>query len=163
MALKIAHYWKYLIAILGFMAVTVSSALSDGKFTSTDLVQIVLALATALTVYVLPNATAGVAKYVKEIVAVLGFIATYVIPAVVSAHFTSTNYVNVGIQVVVAILIALKGNLPLPVTPSINNVTNFNMGPSAPQVAPPVSPPAADTPPAAPAAPSAPTTTGGTV
>lgn len=134
MILAIKHYWKYIIALIGFVGVTVQSALVDGHISGPESVQIILSLATALTVYILPNASAGVAKYVKEITAALGFIATYLIPTLMhvlaGTPFTGKNWTNVAIQLGVAILVLLKQNaiLPpvVPLPPTVSTVVVNN-------------------------------------
>lgn len=53
--MNVSHYWKSIIAAVGAAAFTIETAISDGVFTSSEIVSAVLAVLIALGVYVVPN------------------------------------------------------------------------------------------------------------
>jgi hypothetical protein len=126
--LTLGHYWKYIIAAIGYVAVIVNSAYTDHVITPGEMVQIVVGIGTALTIYILPNAPVGWGRYIKEAVAVLGFIASVAIPMLTTGGFRPSILVNIAIQAIVALGVVAKGNIPMPLVATTSVTNNFVTG-----------------------------------
>jgi hypothetical protein len=50
-----SRYWKFIVAIVGTVAITVQTALTDGTVTQAEVVTIVISAITAIGVYLKAN------------------------------------------------------------------------------------------------------------
>lgn len=71
-ARSLAGYTKAIVAIIAAVLVVLGAALTDQAVTQIELVQIGIAFVTAVGVYLVPNLTAGPARYAKSAVGFAG-------------------------------------------------------------------------------------------
>ncbi|NYH92441.1 hypothetical protein [Actinopolymorpha rutila] len=71
-------YYKMITAFVGCVATWAVAALQDGAVSPNDWGGLVIALGTAVTVYVVPNVRGSVGAYAKTFAAVLGAAGTWV-------------------------------------------------------------------------------------
>lgn len=53
--MKIAPYWKTVVAVIGAVALTVANVITDNTLTTEEIVEVVLAFLVAAGVYRVPN------------------------------------------------------------------------------------------------------------
>ena len=68
----VSGYSKSILAVIAAGIGILVAALSDDVINATEIVNVVIGIATAVGVYVIPNASVGAAKYLKTIVALVG-------------------------------------------------------------------------------------------
>ncbi len=68
----VTNYSKSILAIVAAGIAVVVAALSDGTVTPSEMVNVAIAMVTAVGVYLVPNLPSGPAKYFKTGVAILG-------------------------------------------------------------------------------------------
>jgi hypothetical protein len=108
-------YLKSIAAVVGAAVVTVHQLVADGSpWTITRTFMVVLAVLGALTVYVVPNLTAGVGAFAKELVALgtAGVEAT--IPLLGDGRIVGNEWLVIVIAVMTVAGVPLVGNASLP-------------------------------------------------
>lgn len=104
-----SRYAKAIVAILTAVLGIVVTALSDNRFTDGEVISIVIALLTAIGVYLVPELDAGVARIAKMIVAVLGTIAQAV-ASVLSDGITPQEWVIILVAALGAVSVGIIPN-----------------------------------------------------
>lgn len=106
-----AHYRKFIAALLGAVVVTLAAATSDDVLSAAEVAQVVLAGLGTFAVYVLPNAPGyGVAKtFVAAATAGLGLLAGWLASG---EHVTDSMWLNLALAVGTALGVFVVPNEP---------------------------------------------------
>lgn len=100
--MAVSNYSKAIVLIISAGMSIYISASSDGVVSPLDYTNIVIAILTAVTVYLVPNLSTGIAKYAKAIIAFAGAAAT----AVATIVGTSANWDGVTTNDWLSVLLA---------------------------------------------------------
>jgi len=122
--MNISAYAKSIIMTIGAGVAVFVAALTDGHITPVEYINIAIAIAGAVLVYIVPNESAGAGKYTKAIIG----IATAALTAAATAlsgvfnfgDVTASTWSAVGLGVVAAILTYIVPNTAIPVVASVS-------------------------------------------
>lgn len=105
-----SHYSKAIVAILTAALTVLAAALTDGVVVLDERFGIGLALVNALAVYLVPNLPAGVGRYAKAIVAVVGTALQAAIPLIVNGTLPASSWLLVLIAALGALSVGIVPN-----------------------------------------------------
>lgn len=108
-------YLKSIAAVVGAAVVTVHQLVADGSpWTFTRTLLVVLAVLGAVTVYVVPNLTAGIGAFAKEFVAFGTAGVEAAIPLLGDGRIVGNEWLLIAIAVMTVAGVPLIGNSSLP-------------------------------------------------
>lgn len=105
----LTRYTKAVVAIVAAVLVVLGAALTDDTVSQLELVQIAIALVTAVSVYLVPNLDAGTRRYAKGGVAFLGA-GLAALVTVLSDGVTYSEWVTVALAAIGAVGVVILPN-----------------------------------------------------
>lgn len=103
-------YAKAIVAILTAALTVLAAALTDGVVVLDERFGIGLALANAAAVYLVPNLPAGVGRYAKVLVAVVGTALQAALPLIVNGSLPASSWLLVLIAALGALSVGIVPN-----------------------------------------------------
>jgi hypothetical protein len=107
-------YAKFILAVVATIASAVAAAVTDGRVTNVELVNIAIAALGAIGVVIVPNLPEGIAAYSKSIVAALMAIATALVGFLVAGPVTASELVQLIVIALAAIGVFVVPNQSAP-------------------------------------------------
>ncbi|WP_066041881.1 hypothetical protein [Herbiconiux solani] len=104
-------YAKSILTIIASAVTILIAALSDNVVTVPELVNVAIAIVTAVGVYLVPNLDDGLARYFKFIVAILGAALT-ALASVLTDGVTGAEWLQIFLAALAAIGVAVVPNAP---------------------------------------------------
>ena len=105
----VTTYTKAIVAIAAAALVVLGAALTDNEVTTVELVNIAIAIVTAIGVYLVPNLDDGPRRYAKAIVAFLGA-ALAALLTVLTDGVTASEWITVVLAALGAIGVTILPN-----------------------------------------------------
>lgn len=116
--MQIGSYAKSIVMVIAAGIGILTAALSDGKVTPVEFVNIGISIVAAIGAYLIPNLSAGVGSYAKSIVAFAGAalaaLATIVASATSFGQVTPSDWLNVLLAALAAVGLFIVPNSPKP-------------------------------------------------
>jgi hypothetical protein len=109
-----SRYAKALVAIATAVVALLVTALTDDVVTLVEVLGVGVAGVTAVGVYLVPNLPAGVGRYAKAAVAVVGTGVQAAIPLVTDGTITSSGWLLILLAVLGALSVGIVPNQPPP-------------------------------------------------
>lgn len=105
-------YSKSILMIIASAVTVLVAALSDNVVTVPELVNVAIAIVTAVGVYLVPNLDSGLARYFKFIVALIGA-ALVSLSSVLTDGVTSAEWLQILLAALAAIGVVIVPNKPI--------------------------------------------------
>jgi hypothetical protein len=132
--MNVTQYTKSIVTILAAGLGIFTAAITDGVVTPLEYVNVVIAILTAVGVYLLPNLPEGVRKYTKTLVAFGGAAATALAVIVADA----ANFGDIGTAAWLSVLLAGLAAIGVYVLPNIATNGGVNISTTTPHGGPAV-------------------------
>lgn len=105
-----SKYAKAIVAILTAAATVLATAITDNFVTLDERLGIALAIVNAIAVYLVPNLNAGVGRYAKLIVALVGTGLQAALPLIVDGTFPPSAWLLVLVAALGAVSVGIVPN-----------------------------------------------------
>jgi hypothetical protein len=105
-----SKYAKAIVAILTAAATVLATAITDNFVTLDERLGIALAIVNAVAVYLVPNLSAGVGRYAKLIVALVGTGLQAALPLIVDGGFPPSAWLLVLVAALGAVSVGIVPN-----------------------------------------------------
>lgn len=105
-----SKYAKAIVAILTAAATVLATAITDNFVTLDERLGIALAIVNAVAVYLVPNLSAGVGRYAKLIVALVGTGLQAALPLIVDGTFPPSAWLLVLVAALGAVSVGIVPN-----------------------------------------------------
>ena len=112
-----SRYAKAIVAILTAGLTVLAAALTDGVVVLDERFGIALAIVNAMAVYLVPNLAAGVGRYAKAIVAVVGTALQAALPLIINGTLPASSWLLVLIAALGALSVGIVPNQPPTLAP----------------------------------------------
>ncbi|WP_382307261.1 hypothetical protein [Herbiconiux sp. UC225_62] len=122
--IMLTTYSKSILLIIASAVTILVAALSDNVVTIAELVNVGIAIITAVGVYLVPNLDQGVARYFKFIVAILGAALT-ALASVLSNGVTTAEWLQILLAGLAAVGVVIVPNTPLIDARETNRITSL--------------------------------------
>lgn len=119
-----SKYSKAIVAILTAAATVLATAITDNFVTLDERFGIVLAIVNAIAVYLVPNLSAGVGRYAKLIVALVGTGLQAALPLIVDGTFPPSAWLLVLVAALGAVSVGIVPN-QVPTLAPVRTITNI--------------------------------------
>jgi len=106
-----SRYAKAIVAILTAVVTVLAAALTDNYVTHMELAGIGIALLTAVAVYLIPNLPAGIGRWAKAIVAVIGTGLQALVPLLSSGELSTSGWLMVLVAALGAVSVGIVPNV----------------------------------------------------
>lgn len=116
-----SHYAKAFVAVATAVLAVLVTALTDNVVTTSEVLGIAIAFLTAVGVYFVPNLPAGVGRWAKAIVAVVGTAVQAAVP-LVDGGWTTSSWLLVALAALGALTVGIAPNAPSVVEPDDDGV-----------------------------------------
>lgn len=105
-----SKYAKAIVAIMTAAATVLATAITDNFVTMDERLGIALAIVNAIAVYLVPNLSAGVGRYAKLIVALVGTGLQAALPLIVDGTFPPSAWLLVLVAALGAVSVGIVPN-----------------------------------------------------
>lgn len=105
-----SRYAKAIVAILTAAATVLVTALADSVVDLSEGLGVAVAIVNAVAVYLIPNLSAGVGRYAKLIVAVVGTAIQAAVPLVVDGSISGSSWLLILLAALGAISVGIVPN-----------------------------------------------------
>lgn len=105
-----SHYAKALVAIIAAGLTMLVTVLDDGVLTTVEGLHVILAVLTAVTVYLVPNLPEGAGRHLKAAVAIVGAGLQAAIPLLIDGGVTATGWIVIALAVLGAMSVGIVPN-----------------------------------------------------
>lgn len=106
-----SRYAKAIVAIVAALSLAFSAALTDGVVTTLEAASVGIALLTAVGVYLVPNLPAGIGRWAKGIVALLGTALQALAPLLSEGEVTASGWLLVAVAALGAVSVGIVPNV----------------------------------------------------